>query len=162
LAHFSRVPANPLKELEEEEGTRLDDADLLSETLKDLVEAINSDVAHWGELETGGAQLGHISQSRRYLIITDVVSAPPDSKRSRGEFVLGRNGLEGGALRAAYADSLAHLHFIGTWHSHPMGGRHSNVDFKTLEKITEGARGLPGVSLVWTPFGFQCAIGTFG
>lgn len=125
--------------------------------LKPVVDAINADVGIWGELETGGALLGHISQARRCLIVTDIVPAPPDSKRSRGEFVLGKEGLED-ALRAAHSDSLAHLHFIGTWHSHPMGGRHSRTDFKTLDKIAESARGLPAVSLVWTPGGFECAV----
>lgn len=125
--------------------------------LNPVVDAINVDVGIWKDLETGGALLGHVSQARRCLIITDVVPAPPDSKRSKGEFVLGKEGLEE-VLRDAHADSLSHLHFIGTWHSHPMGGRHSNVDFKTLWKIAEGARGLPSVSLIWTPRGFECAV----
>jgi hypothetical protein len=147
-----------LKELNE--TTMLDVADHGGwevRLLKPVIDAINADVENWGELETGGALLGHISQARRCLIVTDIVPAPPDSRRSRSEFVLGKDGLED-ALRTAHADSLAHLHFIGTWHSHPMGGRHSRTDFKTLDKIAESAGGLPALSLIWTPGGFECAV----
>ena len=62
------------------------------------------------------------------------------------------------ALTEAHAASVGHLMFVGTWHSHPMGGNHSGIAKDTLRKIATDGRGLPAVSLVWTPQGLICAV----
>jgi len=123
--------------------------------LPDVVHAIQRDVDKWRPNETGGALLGHIYPGRRCIVIGGLVDAPPDSKRTPSRFTLGVQGLEE-SLRQGHKDSLGHLHFVGTWHSHPGGGGHSSIDIRTLGNLAAGAQGLPAVSLVWTPTGFLC------
>jgi len=125
--------------------------------LHPVAQAIHADALRWGELETGGALVGHISFENRTIIIAGIVDAPRDSIWERSSFVLGTDGLIQN-LRAAHETSLGHLAFIGTWHSHPKGGAHSSIDRDTLRHIAEVAAGLPAVSLVWTPTGLTCAV----
>lgn len=125
--------------------------------LAHVEQAIAEESRYWGNLETGGAILGHVSFEARTIIIAGLVPAPQDSVRSEATFVLGTAGLNQ-ALVDAHATSLGHLMFVGTWHSHPMGGSHSGVDTDTLRKIATDARGLPAVSLVWTPQALICAV----
>lgn len=125
--------------------------------LAPVATAIDIDARKWGHFETGGALIGHVLQSTQTIIIAGLIEAPLDSERSPTTFVLGTNGLLS-ALKAANIKSLGHLHFVGTWHSHPMGGGHSGLDRETLRRIAEGAEGLPAVSLVWTPQGFVVTV----
>ncbi|MDR6523298.1 hypothetical protein J2789_005994 [Variovorax paradoxus] len=125
--------------------------------LAHVEQAIDKDARDWGRRETGGALLGHVSFEARTITIAGLVPAPPDSIRSETAFVLGTHGLNQ-ALIEAHAASLGHLMFAGTWHSHPMGGSHSGIDKDTLKKIATDARGLPAVSLVWTPQGLICEV----
>lgn len=127
--------------------------------LPEAVHAIQRDVEKWRPNETGGALLGHIYPGRRCIVIGGLVDAPTDSKRTPSRFTLGAVGLEE-SLRQGHKDSLGHLHFVGTWHSHPSGGGHSSIDLRTLNNLAAGAQGLPAVSLVWTPTGFLCEIMT--
>lgn len=127
--------------------------------LREVADAIELDAKSWGGDETGGALLGHVYFGRRCIVIGGLVEAPSDSERTPIRFKLGVEGLEE-ALRQAHADSLGHLHFVGTWHSHPNGGIHSAIDLRTLGNLAAGAQGLPAVSLVWTPAGFICEVRT--
>lgn len=119
---------------------------------------IEKDVAKWNPLETGGALVGHIDQATRTMIIAAVIEAPPDSSREKMKFILGVENLEK-TLRSAHTDSAGHLHFVGTWHSHPMGGRHSELDRETLARLCTNSPGLPMISLVWTPQGLIGEVG---
>jgi hypothetical protein len=74
-------------------------------------------------------------------------------------FVLGVEGRRGELIRA-HEESLGHLRFVGTWHSHPMGGSHSAVDKVSLKLVAELNDGAPVVSLVWTSAGLIGAVGT--
>lgn len=121
---------------------------------------IAADSQHWGARETGGALLGHVDVLSRTIYVSDMVEAPEDSERYPERFVLGTRGLQA-ALRQAHGDSVAYLHYAGTWHSHPMGGLHSQTDFDTLQRLASFAPGLPVVSLVWTPTGLLCEVGRF-
>lgn len=125
--------------------------------LPSVTHAIDADAHRWGRLETGTALVGRISYECRTITIAGLVDAPPDSIRREDRFVLGTTGLVT-ALRKAHGDSLGYLMFIGTWHSHPLGGPHSGIDRETLTKIAKDAGGLPMVSLVWTPIGLRCAV----
>lgn len=127
--------------------------------LPDVVRAITSDVEKWRPNETGGALLGHVYPGRRCIVIGGLVDAPPDSKRTTTLFTLGIEGLEG-ALLQAHRDTLGHLHFVGTWHSHPNGGGASSLDMRTLGNFAVDAQGLPAVSLIWTPSCFLCQVMT--
>ncbi len=125
--------------------------------LHTVEQAIHAESLHWGAQETGGALIGRISFENRTISIAGLVEAPSDSVRDDVCFVLGTDGLVQN-LRSANASSLGYLAFIGTWHSHPMGGTHSGIDRNTLRVIAEDAGGLPAVSLVWTPTGLTCAV----
>ncbi|MGK6310832.1 ThiF family adenylyltransferase [Variovorax sp. DT-64] len=122
-----------------------------------VVEAVTRDAARYNPLETGGALLGHIDYFGRTIVIAEVIDAPLDSIRERNRFVLGTQGLQQ-LLHQASDDTLGYLHYIGTWHSHPMGGGHSTMDRDTLGAIADFAPGLPIVSLVWKPDGFICEV----
>lgn len=122
--------------------------------------AIAGDSQHWTPRETGGALLGHVDVLSRTIYIADLVAAPEDSERYPERFVLGTRGLKA-ALRQANGDSVGYLHYVGTWHSHPMGGPHSQTDFATLQRLASFAPGLPVVSLVWTPGRLLCEVGRF-
>jgi hypothetical protein len=134
-----------------------DDGGWQIRVLAHVAQSIDEDARHWGRLETGGALVGRVSYEARTITIAGLVAASPDSVRSEATFVLGTEGLAQ-TLRAAHAASLGYLTFAGTWHSHPMGGNHSGIDKDTLNKIATDARGLPAVSLVWTPQGLICAV----
>jgi hypothetical protein len=127
--------------------------------LANVVGTITTDAKKWKLSETGGALVGHVYPGRRCIVVGDVVDTPPDSIRSPGKFVLGVEGLED-AVRGVHRDTLGHLHLVGTWHSHPGGGPLSPIDLSTLKKIAKDGRGLPVVSLVWTPDGFRCEVQT--
>jgi len=115
------------------------------------------DAKKWAPKETGGALLGHVDAATRTIVIADLVEAPPDSKRKRTKFELGVIGLKD-SLRQANEDTIGYLRYVGTWHSHPMGGPHSDIDINTLHKLAEFAGGLPMVSLVWAPDGMYCRV----
>jgi Prokaryotic E2 family A/Prokaryotic homologs of the JAB domain/ThiF family len=121
------------------------------------VASIQRDVQKWGALETGGALIGHVDFNSRNIQVSDTVDAPPDSTREKAKFVLGRDGLEQD-LRKANSESIGYLHFVGTWHSHPTGGPHSNLDRATLDRLASYGGGLPMLSLVWTPTALICAV----
>lgn len=125
--------------------------------LATVAQAIDAEAKRWGTSETGGALIGHVSQTTRSIIVAGVIDAPPDSNRSSSKFILGTDGLVP-TLKSANIESLSHLHFIGTWHSHPMGGSHSGLDRNTLHRIAQDAQGFPAVSLIWTPQGLVVAV----
>ncbi len=134
-----------------------DDGGWQVRVLDPVARAIDADARLWDRFETGGALVGRISYESRTIIIAGMVGAPPDSVRSPSTFTLGTDGLVND-LKRAHADSLGYLTFLGTWHSHPMGGDHSGIDRDTLRKIASDAGGLPAASLVWTPTGLRCAV----
>jgi hypothetical protein len=122
-----------------------------------VVAVIDADAKHRGKLETGGALLGHVDEFSKTVLITALVEAPADSERSPIQFKLGTQGLDA-ALTAARVDSMDYLGYVGTWHSHPMGGNHSGTDTATLNRLAHFTAGAPMVSLVWTSGGFHCAL----
>lgn len=122
-----------------------------------VAQMMTEDAVHWAPKETGGALLGHVNVATRTIVIADLVAAPPDSVRRRTKFELGVVGLRE-SLRQANEDTIGYLRYVGTWHSHPMGGAHSDIDIDTLHKLAEFAGGLPMVSLVWTRDGLYCAV----
>ena len=110
-----------------------------------------------GRFETGGILIGHVPPQSRSIIIAGVVDAPADSVCTPQRFILGVEGRRGELIRA-HEESLGHLYFVGTWHSHPMGGAHSSVDQASLKLVAELNEGAPVVSLVWTSAGLIGAV----
>lgn len=126
--------------------------------LAPVAELIERESKAAGRFETGGILIGHVPPQSRSIIIAGVVDAPADSVCTPQRFILGVEGRRGELIRA-HEESLGHLHFVGTWHSHPMGGAHSSVDNVSLKLVAELNEGAPVVSLVWTSTGLIGAVG---
>lgn len=126
--------------------------------LAPVVEHIERESKAAGRFEMGGILIGHVPPQSRSIIIAGVVDAPADSVCTTQRFILGVEGRRGDLIRA-HEDSLGHLQFVGTWHSHPMGGSHSQVDRASLALVAELYEGTPVVSLVWTSVGLIGAVG---
>ncbi|XLZ71468.1 ThiF family adenylyltransferase [Massilia sp. SR12] len=122
-----------------------------------IADEIATEVQGWPGIETGGALIGHLVEATKTIVIGGLIDAPPDSIREAARFVLGTEGLVA-ALARAHEDSVGYLHFVGTWHSHPMGGSHSALDHSTLTHLADIAPDLPMLSLVWRPNGLVCAV----
>jgi len=125
-----------------------------------LTEAVNQiakEIEAWGEVETGGVLIGRISLSNRCFIISRVLEAPPDSKRTPNFFVLGVEGLKK-KVQEIHDKSGGILNYAGTWHSHPKGGEISSIDKDSLEQIRRLRFGAPAVGLIWTSSGFRAGI----
>jgi hypothetical protein len=120
--------------------------------LSALVEYIDREARFHSPNETGGPLLGMVLEDTKTIVLVAALEAPPDSKRSPSRFTLGTEGLQD-ALMDASQKSLDYLQFVGTWHSHPMGGPFSGLDLATLKLIGLHRAGLPAVSLVWRPDG---------
>lgn len=124
---------------------------------QDVAEQIKAESESWKNIETGGVLMGKITPLRRCIIITRVVEAPEDSTRSENLFVLGTSGLRKKIMKL-HEYSCKTLTYVGTWHSHPMGGEASRQDENTLEKLKKLRLGYPAVCLIWTPEGFNASI----
>lgn len=115
--------------------------------------AITEEVARWPDVETGGIVMGRLSEAARSIHIVDVLPAPPDSRRSAGEFVLGTGGVRT-AIRS-YADRAGGtLYCLGTWHSHLAVSGPSGLDHATATTVAL-ARLAPSVLLIRTPGGYR-------
>lgn len=102
--------------------------------------------------ETGGALIGHISLTNNVIIVSDLIEPPDDSKSSPNYFELGRRGLKA-SVKDIETKSNGLLTYVGTWHSHPTGGRASSLDINTKERLYELRGYEPTVCLIWTPKG---------
>ena len=85
--------------------------------------------------------------------IVDVLPAPPDSRRSAGEFVLGTGGVRT-AIRSYTDRAGGTLYCLGTWHSHLAVSGPSGLDHATATTVAL-ARLAPSVLLIHTPEGWR-------
>jgi len=83
----------------------------------DVSERIRADAASYPNTETGGVLVGWSSPIARQIVVTDLIAAPPDSRRSKTEFELGMEGLTA-EFEALHTRSGGLLRCLGTWHSH--------------------------------------------
>lgn len=83
----------------------------------DVQRRIMEEAAEHPKTETGGILVGWSSMIAQQIIVTDIISAPADSKRSRAKFDLGVDGV-GAKLAEVHARSGELLRCVGTWHSH--------------------------------------------
>lgn len=117
---------------------------------------IMDDVARYPDVETGGLIVGRCSTIQREVIISDVLSAPPDSTRLPSEFVLGIAGLADSIT--TYNESGANvLWCIGTWHSHIQPSGPSRIDIATSKSI-EGLLKGAVVMLIKHPQGYEAIV----
>ncbi|MFZ5812579.1 MAG: ThiF family adenylyltransferase [Thermodesulfobacteriota bacterium] len=114
------------------------------------VQDMRAEMEKYSPLETGGILFGHISYPNKILTITRLIEAPSDSIRTITEFTLGVVGLKQ-KLIDIHLLSNNTLTYLGIWHSHPCGGKHSEVDANTFEKFKKHRFGTPSISLVITP-----------
>lgn len=117
---------------------------------QNVIEQIETESTQYSPLETGGALIGHISDVNQCITICDLIPPPEDSIRSKTQFDLGIQG-----LREKVIDIIKKtnglLTYVGTWHSHPFGGRASNLDKRTKERIKYLRNISPTACLIWTP-----------
>ena len=99
--------------------------------------------------ETGGLLIGHISLVNRIFTIVDFIDAPEDSKRSSGYFELGTIGLKD-KIESYEIKTNGLLTYIGTWHSHPLGGGPSCTDKRMKEKLMKDRENCPSVCLIYS------------
>jgi len=108
------------------------------------------------EVETGGILLGRISETQQAFIVTDILSAPRDSRRSRTEFELGFDGVRRD-LREYSSSCNSSLYCLGTWHSHLHNTGPSQRDFQVAEKIAQNSL-FPSILLIKTPNTYRAII----
>lgn len=117
-------------------------------------EEMNRLVIGTGENETGGYLFGAITPSTRTITVVYCTPPPKDSTASPTLFVLGVEGI-GAMVREIEEKSNGTLGILGTWHSHPMGGKPSRIDQATYDRLF-AKRNFPTLCLIWTPSGFEC------
>jgi hypothetical protein len=126
-------------------------------SLPRAVNQITEEAKTWKDTETGGVLIGRISLPNRRFTVSRVLEAPPDSTRSPGSFILGVEGLKE-KVREIHDKSGGTLNYVGTWHSHPKGGKASSIDKDSLKLIRRLRFGAPALGLIWTPYGIHAEI----
>lgn len=106
------------------------------------------------ENETGGYLIGAIVRNTKTITVVACLPPPSDSRATPAEFILGVDGMKN-VETTINEKSNCVLGVIGTWHTHPMGGRASITDWDTYDKIFE-KRKCPTLCLIWAPTGIEC------
>ncbi len=70
--------------------------------------------------ETGGILIGRIDRAKKIIYVTDVITAPEDSKKSPYLFTRGVKGLTE-QVEKIRSQSGEMLEYVGEWHTHPTG-----------------------------------------
>ena len=114
---------------------------------------ILSECSKFPTVETRGILLGRVSQSRQSFLVTDVMSAPSDSKRMPEKFILGVEGVPEAVAEYMEATNNT-LYCLGTWHSHlrPIGP--SAEDYKTAAVLAK-LQAMMSAMLIYTPDGYK-------
>ncbi len=119
-------------------------------------QSIAEEAARWPQVETGGIVMGRISEAARTIHVVDVLPAPPDSRRSTGEFVLGIEGART-AVDSYTVKAGGSLYCLGTWHSHLAPQGPSSLDRGTAATVGH-ARIVPSILLIHTPGGYRALL----
>jgi Prokaryotic E2 family A len=102
--------------------------------------------------ETGGILYGRYCEIGQEFHVVGSLPAPPDSKFSKAEFVLGVEGLK--PLLSRLIDGTAGaLYPLGTWHNHLMPSGPSAKDTST-SILLSGLQYFPLLMLIHTPTGY--------
>lgn len=118
----------------------------ISEPLIDRMRSIMYDKS---PNETGGALLGSVFLYPKVVVITDIIDAPPDSVETPSLFILGVEGLEQ-KIKDTEKKTNGKVTYLGTWHSHPHGGKASQTDEHTFKKLLFVRNYEPTVCLIIT------------
>lgn len=84
--------------------------------------------------ETGGALLGSVFLYPKTIVITGIIKAPADSLERPKLFILGVDGLKK-SIKDIEKKTNGKVTYLGTWHSHPYGGKVSQLDNRTYERL---------------------------
>jgi integrative and conjugative element protein (TIGR02256 family) len=122
-----------------------------------VARVMSEDMNKWGAIETGGVLMGRLSMYNRCFNIARLVEAPPDSTRTRNSFTLGVKGLKDNILKIHDA-SGGMLAYLGTWHSHPLGGDASEIDKNMIAQLRGLPFEAPALGLIVTPSGFRAIV----
>jgi Prokaryotic E2 family A len=115
-------------------------------------EIIRREVASRPGSETGGIIIGRYSDIANVFHVVGTLPAPPDSKFSRDEFVLGTQGLRP-MLEDLIEGSGGALYALGTWHNHLVPSGPSGRDVKTAALLSV-SQYFPLLMLIHTPAGY--------
>ena len=102
--------------------------------------------------ETGGILFGRYSDISQQFHVVGSLPAPPDSKFSRAEFVLGTEGLKR-MLQKLIDGTAGALYPLGTWHDHLVPSGPSVKDRNTAILLS-GLQYFPLLMLIHTPAGY--------
>jgi hypothetical protein len=100
--------------------------------------------------ETGGVLLGTVFDYAKTVVITSLLLAPSDSIEKRDIFVLGTHDLYK-EIQNIESKTSGKVTYLGTWHTHPLGGNVSSIDKKTFEKLLKDRNYEPTACLIRTP-----------
>ena len=114
---------------------------------QDVVSKILNDSVNYNPLETGGILIGNISLINKVISIVGLIDAPVDSKRTKYYFELGIEDLKDNILDLE-TKTNGLLTYIGTWHSHPLGGSASSKDLETKSQLIKDRESFPTICLI--------------
>jgi hypothetical protein len=113
---------------------------------------IREEVALRPGSETGGIVFGRYCDVTGHFHVVGTLPAPPDSKFSAEEFVLGTKGLKP-MLRELIEGTGGALYPLGTWHNHLVPSGPSPKDMRTAVLLS-GLQFFPLLMLIHTPDGY--------
>ncbi len=136
---------------------RIDDTDSWTVRVTERVHRkIVEDCASHPGVETGGIVVGRMSEAQQAFLVTDILPAADDSRRSAKEFVLGTRKVRE-MLDRYVASSQGALYCLGTWHRHLVESGPSERDRATANVLAEG-RFAPSVVLIKTPSTYRALL----
>lgn len=97
--------------------------------------------------ETGGFIVGIVNRNTKVLTVVKGLQAPIDSSATPTRFLLGNKDARHHS-KLVEENSGGILTYVGTWHSHPMGGAGSSTDHATYNKLF-GRRSFPTLCIIW-------------
>ena len=115
-------------------------------------ETIRTEIARKPNSETGGIIYGRYCDVTNNFHVVGTSPAPPDSRFSKNEFVLGVSGLKP-MLRDLIEGSGGALYPLGTWHNHLVPSGASAKDMRTAILLS-GLQYFPLLMLIHTPKGY--------
>jgi hypothetical protein len=114
---------------------------------------IREEVAQRPGSETGGIVFGRYCDVTGHFYVVGTLPAPPDSKFSAEEFVLGTKGLKP-MLRNLIEGTGGALYPLGTWHNHLVPSGPSAKDMRTAVLLS-GLQYFPLLMLIHTAAGYS-------
>jgi integrative and conjugative element protein (TIGR02256 family) len=109
----------------------------LPDSLLNVMKAVASDAM---PNETGGTLVGHYSEDRRVAFVTQILASTTGARRERSGFFRPSDSVDD-QLAKVYRESKGCTHYLGDWHSHPMGNpTPSSTDLSTLRGLAQSTR----------------------